>query len=1084
MDNLPLHGVAVYNPALWSREELKSYFVARTEILDHILDDLRRERAGSSPQHRLILGLRGMGKSTLLRRIGIAVEEDETLGRQWFPLTFPEEQYNIASTGDLWVNCLDALGDSLEERGEKDKAAALDTAIENLPPNNAGAALQLLLAEAAQLNQRFLLLIDNIDLVLDRLKADHWTLRETLQSEPQLMIIGASARAIEASYQYDAAFYDFFKIDELKGLSETEMYATLTRLAELGNTPHVTELMEKDPGRLKTLHTLTGGNPRTIVLLYNVLTRGLDGDVRSDLEGLLDLVTPLYKARFEELPQQAQQLVDGLAVHWDPMTARQLAQKLGWDVNKTSSLLNRLQQQAMVEKVSPAEGKRAAFQIGERFFNIWYLMRASRRVRRKLIWLVHFLRMFFNSNDLRDHARNQLQQKTCCRRDAEYTLALSQAVSHKPLQAALEHHALHTLLDAKSTRDKISSLFDLQGEDAKLLPKIERIKALKKIKETIPRVLNDKKFDFDIQIFCFRLLGSPSLSIDEKQNIAKKADSLSVQQWQELNKIFTDEWHTWLKLFKQYRDTLYPAIAQGVMTSRDDISGAEAASLQYNCPGLEAIAWSNWLGSNKPTVSDVQNAEKAYRKALEVDPDFATAWNGLGTLLKNHLKRYDEAEKAYRKAIEADPDDAYAWNGLGNLLKNHLKRYDEAEKAFRKAIEADPDYANAWNNLGLLLKNHLKRYDEAEKAYKKAIEADPDFAFGWFNLGNLLKNQLKRYDEAEKAYRKAIEAGPDYATAWNNLGNLLAGHLKRYDEAEKAYRKAIEADPDFAYAWNGLGSLLADHLKRYDEAEKAYRKAIEADPDDAYAWNGLGNLLKNQLKRYDEAEKAFRKAIEADPDSANAWNGLGNLLTIQLKRYDEAEKAYKKAIEADPDFASAWNNFGNLLTEHLKRYDEAEEAFRKAIEADADDEDLYNSLAWFLYEQQKNQPEAITLARKSVELAKDNLHALHTLATLLVAQGEWHQAEPHIRHLITTGSDDFFEVTWPDMLILFKEAVQTGRAKEALQLVDDTTAAQKWRPLREALAAIVADNKDLLNGVAPEIRQPALQILQEITPQK
>lgn len=49
------------------------------------------------------------------------------------------------------------------------------------------------------------------------------------------------------------------------------------------------------------------------------------------------------------------------------MTARQLADKLGWDVNTTSSQLNRLQQQALVEKVEPAKGKRAAFQIGERF---------------------------------------------------------------------------------------------------------------------------------------------------------------------------------------------------------------------------------------------------------------------------------------------------------------------------------------------------------------------------------------------------------------------------------------------------------------------------------------------------------------------------------------------------------------------------------------------------------------------------------------------------------------------------------------------------------------------------------------------
>ncbi|MCI5146149.1 MAG: hypothetical protein D3923_11625 [Candidatus Electrothrix sp. AR3] len=456
-----LHGVAVYNPGLWSREELKRYFVARTELLERIIADLRRERAESPCQHRLILGLRGMGKSTLLRRIGIAVEEDEELGQQWLPLSFPEEQYNISTPADLWLNCLDALCDILEERGDQDKATGLDEVIEQLPRNDTEAALSLLLAEADKRSCRFLLFIDNIDLVFERLKKEHWSLREILQSEPRLMIIGASAQAIEASYQYDAAFYDFFKIDELKGLTEGEMRATLTRLAEMGNTPHVISLLEDDPARIKTLHTLTGGNPRTIVLLYNVLARGLDGDVRSDLEGLLDMVTPLYKARFEELPSQAQQLVDGLAIHWDPMTARQLAEKLGWNVNTISAQLNRLQQQAIVEKVAPASGKRAAFQIGERFFNIWYLMRASRRVRRRLIWLVHFLRMFFNADELQGHARKLLREPGQDLRRAEYKLALARTIDDQCLRNAVEHNALSFLFAEEKSWEKIDVLLDL-----------------------------------------------------------------------------------------------------------------------------------------------------------------------------------------------------------------------------------------------------------------------------------------------------------------------------------------------------------------------------------------------------------------------------------------------------------------------------------------------------------------------------------------------------------------------------------------------------------------------------------------------
>jgi len=405
------HGQAIYNPSLLSKEELKRYFVARNSLLNRLLDDLAREQSGYAPQHQLLIGLRGTGKTTLLHRLAIAIEEDEALKQNWLPLTFPEEQYNIANLADLWLNCLDALSDQLECNGQNAASEQLDQHISRLPRQDATEALELLMAQAGQQGKGLLLLIDNIDLVFNRLKKQHWVLRETLQSESRLLIIGASSTAIEASYQYDAAFYDFFKIDELKGLTQLEMQQTLLHLAEIKQNTALTELITHDPARVKTIHSLTGGNPRTTILLYNVLVQGLlKGDVLSDLDGLLDQVTPLYKARFEELPDQAQQMVDALAIHWDPMNASQLAKTLDWDVNKVSAQLNRLQNIGIVEKQPPAQGKRHLFQISERFFNIWYLMRASRRVRRRLIWLVQFLRLFFSADEQPQHAKQRLQK--------------------------------------------------------------------------------------------------------------------------------------------------------------------------------------------------------------------------------------------------------------------------------------------------------------------------------------------------------------------------------------------------------------------------------------------------------------------------------------------------------------------------------------------------------------------------------------------------------------------------------------------------------------------------------------------------
>lgn len=66
------------------------------------------------------------------------------------------------------------------------------------------------------------------------------------------------------------------------------------------------------------------------------------------------------------------------------------------------------------------------------------------------------------------------------------------------------------------------------------------------------------------------------------------------------------------------------------------------------------------------------------------------------------LQRYDEAIAAYRQALQLQPQDATAWFGQG-LAQARLKHYEEAIAAYDRALEIQPDYAQAWCDRGAAL---------------------------------------------------------------------------------------------------------------------------------------------------------------------------------------------------------------------------------------------------------------------------------------------------------------------------------------------------------------------------------------------
>ena len=397
-------GLSLYNQSSNSDDDFVANFVAREDILQSLLRRLQATDQDESGNHHILIGTRGMGKSSLLRRLSIAVNRDKNLAALYIPLTFREEQYNVLTLGDFWRNCGESLAQWAEDYGPQGLAGRLDASLTTKAwAGNDGSAEQFA-EELVQLKRRAVLLVDNLDLILDSLSdEDQWSLRRYLQARRGPIMSGAATRTLAQSAEREAAFYEFFQPHYLDPLNERETEQCMRALARRrgDNGVPVTRILNTQPERLRTLHTLTGGNPRVLTLIYRLLEASETDEAMTDLDILLDQVTPYYKARIEEYqtPQQ-RAVIDAIALHWDPVTVGALSQITNIAATTLSSLLIKFRKDGLIETTEVSSAS-AGHQITERFLNIWFLMRnGTRRAKLKLRWLVRFLTIFYSSDEL------------------------------------------------------------------------------------------------------------------------------------------------------------------------------------------------------------------------------------------------------------------------------------------------------------------------------------------------------------------------------------------------------------------------------------------------------------------------------------------------------------------------------------------------------------------------------------------------------------------------------------------------------------------------------------------------------------
>jgi len=251
--------------------------------------------------------------------------------------------------------------------------------------------------------------------------------------------------------------------------------------------------------------------------------------------------------------------------------------------------------------------------------------------------------------------------------------------------------------------------------------------------------------------------------------------------------------------------------------------------LEVTTPSLEALrAYS--LGARERARSNYSEAIPLYRRAIELDPDFATAYLAL-TVAYNNTRQRRLAAEAGTKAYE---------------LREHASE--------RERLRILSEYH------GAVTGDSIKRIEVS----KLQMQLFPRDTSAQSNLA-VAYNSIGKFESALEYTRAAVQEVPTSVSRWAVLGNTLI-RLGRFAEAEDAYRRAAEKHLDSTSFHHGLFRIAfinGDLALMRKQLEWAAGKGLEEDGLD---WQGAAAAARGQ---WQQAEQYARR-IEGSATRAGA----------------------------------------------------------------------------------------------------------------------------------------------------------------------------------------------------------------------
>ena len=354
--------------------------------------------------------------------------------------------------------------------------------------------------------------------------------------------------------------------------------------------------------------------------------------------------------------------------------------------------------------------------------------------------------------------------------------------------------------------------------------------------------------------------------------------------------------------FENQIDELSQEIAQSIGIAKADLKTAQFEVRNVTTSSMEAY---KYYLEGEENYRKFLHAEAviAFRKAVELDPDFAMAHYKVAVRSRN----LEEKETAIKRAKALSPNTTekerlFIEGTYAGIVEKDREKYYRIR---RQMAEKYPREKEIFYILGGY---YLGRgaIDEATKEYNKVLELDPNHGLTHNQLGFIYLDRGD-FSKAVEHFKKYVSINPEEAAPHDSLAEAYFW-MGKLDEAIAKYKDAVVIRSDFDSANFSLGYIYAMKAE-YAESEKWFKNlSTAASPGvrlEAYLWLGFCRYWQGNLK---DCNLYFRELVEFSEEQGVTWYPAFTNWIMAFINYDSGE------FEQSRRYNEAWlNDFTELF---------------------------------------------------------------------------------------------------------------------------------------------------------------------------